>query len=92
LHEDPVNLLKFVERAYKGEQIVGGRGFRRSDSFAVDTEFVAGACFIADVDLRSRVIADEDDGESGRAAFGLKEPLYAWAALRLDLIADEVTV
>ena len=36
----------------------------------VNSEIVAGLDFVANVDFRSGVVADQDDGESGRTALG----------------------
>ncbi len=91
LDEDAVDVRAAVEAFDDGEEFVGCDGGGRGDLFAKDAEIVAGFDFGADVDLRGGIVADEDDGEAGRAA-GAGEGIDAGFQLREDFIADAFAV
>src|SRR5262249_49736312 len=92
LDEDAVDFGAGVELAYQREELFGGDGSGRADGLVVNAEFVRGFGFAANVDLRCRVIADENDAQTGWAAGVGEDALNTGAALGFDLIADTITV
>ena len=84
LDEDTVDGFLLVQLVDQGEQFGGGDGGGGRVLFAVNSEVMAGFDLVADVDFASRVFADEDDGESGRALQGR----HARFGLGQNLVSD----
>ncbi len=88
LHQNAIYFRAFVKTFDDAEQITCRDVGWGRDFFTVDAEIRAGFYFIADVYFGARVVADEDDGESGRPG----EPCYAGSQALKDSIADQFSV
>ena len=91
LHQDAVDVGARVQRLDDRQQFRGGNGVGRRDGFGVNPQVVAGLDFVANVDFRSGIVADQDDGQPGRTALG-GERIDARLQFALDVIAYAISV
>src|ERR1035441_5798950 len=86
-----VCLLPVGQSVDDRQQFLGGDGGGRRDALARDAQFRASLHFVAHVDLRSRVVPYQHDGESRRAR-GRRQRRHARTQVSQDLVADAVSI
>src|SRR5438105_996882 len=83
LNQDAINFVPAIQFKNQFQQVLSRNCFRWRKLLAVDTYFFAAFHFAAYVDLRCRVVADQDDGESGTHSGG-RQVLYLSRHFRSD--------
>ena len=91
LHQDAIDLRPRVQLADYFEQLLGGDAVGRGDGLGVDTQGGAGLDLVANVDLGTRVVARQNDGQPRGTALG-GQLLDARFQLREDLIANAIAI
>src|ERR1035441_2031953 len=91
LDQDAVDFGARVQALDNRQEFGGGNGIGRCDGFGMDPEVVTGLDFVANVNLRSRVVADQDHGQAGRTAAG-SQGIDARLQFALDIIAYAISV
>ena len=90
LHEDSINVVTQVESCNEFQQFFGRDGFRRCMFFAIDADLFATFHFSADINLRSRIVTDQHDGEAwpnSRIRHGFHFRSYFGADLRGNFVS-----
>ncbi len=70
LDQNAVDLGPLVQAFDDSEQFAGGDAIRARDLFAIDPQLAAGLDFEANIDLRTRIVADQDHGQARRPMRG----------------------
>ena len=73
-----------VERIDPGKELLLGGLRRENDGLGVHSELLAFPSFVANINLRSRIVSDEDHCKAGHRAFGL-QPLDSDTEFVIDL-------
>jgi hypothetical protein len=91
LDEDSVDVIAMIELVDQSEQVFGGNVFGGSDVLAVESEGFAGLDLVADVNLRGRIVTDENGGEPWANSGGAKKSNLVGDFI-LNLCGDGVSV
>ena len=91
LHEDAVDVIAAIQIFDEFQEVFGTAKIGPDDLFREKAERLAGFYFAANVDLGSRMIADENGGESGTKAVGAQS-LDFGGDFGLDLACDPSAV
>ena len=87
-----VDLRAVIEAVDQAAEFVGRNIGRGGDGFVVNPEIAGSFRFAAHIDLGCRIAAGEDDGKSGSPSRMGHDAIHAGTALRLNLVADAITV
>src|ERR1039458_5267995 len=87
LHEYSVDIFAPVDIFHERQQFGGGGGFGRGQFLAVDADFLAGFDLPAHVNLRSRIVSDQHDRQSGTHSGG-SHGLHFRSHFAADVLRD----
>src|SRR5438270_2195432 len=87
LDENTVDLVTPVQVVDQLEQLVRADVIFRRELLAVDAQLFAGFYLVANVDLRTRIVADQNDRQS-RPGACLGEPPHFRDEFSLDVVRD----
>ena len=78
LNENPIDMIGLVQLANRGEQFPGRDIRRKVDLFGVNSEFLTGSGLISHINLRGRILTDEDHSQPGlKSSCGELSNLFA---------------
>src|SRR5580704_6701835 len=91
LHQNAVNFVAVVEVMNQSEQCSSRRSFGRRVLLAVDADFLGGFDLTANVDLRRRVVTDEDNCQARTNSEG-GHGLHFRSHFGADVVSDSGAV
>ena len=91
LHQDTVDFVPRVQAGHQVQEVLGRRRRGAFDPFTVEAKRLAGFHFIADVNLRSRILAHQHRREARRDPRRLQFSKLV-AEFSLDLVPDFAAV
>jgi hypothetical protein len=88
LHQDAVDFVAGVQKLDLREEFLRGDRVRGSDGLAVNTQLGGGSGFIPHIDLRGRIVSDQDYREARRTRKGR----YARPKFLLNLVSNSIAI
>ena len=91
LHQQAIDIRSCVQLPHHFQHFLGGGRLGRGEGLGVDPQILARLHLIANVDLRSRIVAHQHDRQARRPA-AVRQRGDARPQLVLDLIAHTISV